>query len=350
MQTNTFGVLVKNAKGMVFSDGEYLYFPDRKSNLHEGIITDIEVVKDFRDTRGYAFITAKNVETEDFSEEELFAFIDTYRDVKMCNLGGSQILALERHTTSDYQRNISSFDTSYNFTSFVCKIDGKAIEIISGIVDKDKYREPFASLRHKIKVLDDTVLEAFCKAKFVGSADFNLFAQLKVCSELYLFSSKRNELYYCAEYDIIKTVEQLVYTNSVFCNFYAYDGEHIYRIDASESYMDKFTFEPLDMAELRKYALDSHICTIGYASNHNLISNKIIHHTVVLGSDLFIIYAYNLRSINFKDLNDEVLDKLINMTTENYLERLKCVMKRQRLTTVKNYTLSSWYFREEALC
>lgn len=350
MQTNTFGVLVKNTKGMVFSDGEYLYFPDRKSNLHEGIITDIEVVKDFRDTRGYAFITAKNVETEDFSEEELFAFIDTYKDVKICNLGGSQLLALERHTTSDYQRNISSFSTSYHFTSFVCKIDGEVIEIISGIIDKDNYREPFVSLRHKIKVLDDKILKAFCRAKFVGSEDFNLFAQLKACSELYLFTSKRDELYYSPECGIIKVVEHLSYTNSVFCNFYAYNGEHIYRIDTSESYMDKFKFLPLDMAELRKYALSNHICTIGYASNHNLISDKIINHTVVLGSDLFIIYAYNLRSINFKDLNDEDLDRLINMTTENYLERLKYVMKRQKLTAVKQYMLSSWYFREEALC
>lgn len=71
MQTNEFGYLVRGAKGLFYSDGRYFYFPNRGSNLKEGIIKNIRVVKDFLDDRGYAFIDAEMVETEPFSDKEL---------------------------------------------------------------------------------------------------------------------------------------------------------------------------------------------------------------------------------------------------------------------------------------
>lgn len=58
-QMNLVTYLVRGAKGLFYSDGRYFYFPNRGSNLKEGVIKNIRVVKDFLDDRGYAFLMQK---------------------------------------------------------------------------------------------------------------------------------------------------------------------------------------------------------------------------------------------------------------------------------------------------
>lgn len=246
MQTNEFGYLVRGAKGLFYSDGRYFYFPNRGSNLKEGVIKNIRVVKDFLDDRGYAFIDAEMVETEPFSDKELLKMMTWASNVRRFKLGDSEVvLAFESGGLSDF--NMFSKDLSSS---------GK----VSAYIMHD----------------DEKLLETYKDLDALGSVSF-------------------------------KKVEQKT---------------------------------------IRAYAQELHINLSARSYESCCISDALSSKLFELGSNHYLVYAYNVDTVNVKALQDKKLNELVTQSSENYLSELKRYARNLTAKNIGSMTLQSWYFKQ----
>lgn len=163
MQTNEFGYLVRGAKGLFYSDGRYFYFPNRGSNLKEGVIKNIRVVKDFLDDRGYAFIDAEMVETEPFSDKELLKMMSWSSNVRRFKLGDSEVvLAFESGGLSDFDMFSKDLSSSGKVSAYIMH-DDELVWIAQESESRYFAREPFRTFLRLAEPLDEKLFQGYFK-------------------------------------------------------------------------------------------------------------------------------------------------------------------------------------------
>lgn len=65
-----------------------------------------------------------------------------------------------------------------------------------------------------------------------------------------------------------------------------------------------------------------------------------------LGSNHYLVYAYNVDTVNVKALQDKKLNELVTQTSENYLSELKRYARNLTAKNIGSMTLQSWYFKQ----
>lgn len=161
------------------------YFQNRGSNLKEGIIKNIRVVKDFLDDRGYAFIDAEMVETEPFSDKELLKMMSWSSNVRRFKLGDSEVvLAFESGGLSDFDMFSKDLSSSGKVSAYIMH-DDELVWIAQESESRYFAREPFRTFLRLAEPLDAKLFHGYCKSHFAGS---ELVTQT---SENYLSELKR---------------------------------------------------------------------------------------------------------------------------------------------------------------
>lgn len=337
-----FGCLIKGKNGLLYADGKYLYFPDRRSNLKEGIITNIRVVKDFRDDRGYAFIDADMVETESFTDEELCNYIDNYTEVKRLVIGSSELLFCGK-TKNNFDFNIfASKNERYDVVDVYLKYEGGLVQIYHCYDERLLSRSPYNMFSNICKPLDTDFLKQYCKSNFIHSDLVMKLALLKVVEENTFLES--STFSYNAELGIFKVEIFYTYTKSVDVRYYFYNGEKVLRtlnIDA----LGKLSFKEIKSSTIRQYATELHVCMTALSFDTSIIDKCLCSKLFNLGGSSYLVYAFNINTVTAVDLENIKLQELIQQSSETYMNALKKYAKNLTAKNISSLTLQSWYMK-----
>lgn len=258
MQTNEFGYLVHGAKGLFYSDGRYFYFPNRGSNLKEGIIKNIRVVKDFLDDRGYAFIDAEMVETEPFSDKELLKMMSWSSNVRRFKLGDSEVvLAFESGGLSDFNMFSKDLSSSGKVSAYIMH-DDELVWIAQESESRYFAREPFRTFLRLAEPLDAKLFQGYCKSHFAGSELHNKLALLKAAGDSMTFFDK-TDFYINTELGIVKKEAFYEYAHSSTVKYYMYNGEKLLETYKDLDALGSVPFKKVEQKTIRAYAQELHI-------------------------------------------------------------------------------------------
>lgn len=345
MQTNEFGYLVHGAKGLFYSDGRYFYFPNRDSNLKEGIIKNIRVVKDFLDDRGYAFIDAEMVETEPFSDKELLKMMSWSSNVRRFKLGDSEVvLAFESGGLSDFNMFSKDLSSSGKVSAYIMH-DDELVWIAQESEPRYFAREPFRTFLRLAEPLDAKLFHGYCKSHFAGSELHNKLALLKASGDSMTFFDK-TDFYINTELGIVKKEAFYEYAHSSTVKYYMYNGEKLLETYKDLDALGSVPFKKVEQKTIRAYAQELHINLSAHSYESCCISDALSSKLFELGSNHYLVYAYNVDTVNVKALQDKKLNELVTQTSEDYLSELKRYARNLTAKNIGSMTLQSWYFKQ----
>lgn len=341
MKENHFGCLVQGNKGLVYSNNRFLYFPNRGSNLKEGIISNIRVVKDFTDDRGYAFIDAEMLETEKFTDEDLSKIVDEYTGVKRLYLGDSEvIIGLRSRDNFDFDV-FTKLNSNYTSMSAFFKYDGKVQVLFNNINDRAFTREPYRTFLQNALPLGVDFLKQYCRNHFVCSDLNTKLGLLKVVRDNNTFLSQTT-FSYNADLGIYKIEINYDYASVSTVKYCFYNGKKLlrtYHVDV----LGNIPFKEIKLSTIRQYANDMHICVNANSLDTCIISDILCSKVFQLGDAPYLVYAYNINKIDVDSFSDSKLKELIVQTSENYVEALKRNAKNLTAKNIGDLTLQSWY-------
>ena len=344
MQTNEFGYLVRGAKGLFYSDGRYFYFPNRGSNLREGIIKNIRVVKDFLDDRGYAFIDAEMVETEPFSDKELLKMMSWSSDVRRFKLGDSEVvLSFESSGENDFDMFSKDSSSSGKVSAYIMH-DDELVWISKESEARYFAREPFRTFLRLAKPLDASLLQGYCKSHFAGSDLHNKLALLKAVGDNTIFFDS-TEFYVNAELGIIKTEVYYSVTHDTTIKYYMYDGKKVLKTYRGLDALGSIPFKKIEQKTIKAYAQELYINLSAHSYESCCISDALCSKLFELDSNHYLVYAYNVDTVDMKTLQDAKLKELIIQTSEYYMSELKRCARNLTAKNIGSMTLQSWYFK-----
>lgn len=338
MQMFNYGFLVEGSKGLFFASDHHLYFPNRGSNLEEGIITNIRIVKDFLDDRGYAFIDAEMLETEPFTNEDLTDFADEFSGVRRVYLGKSEVILCLK-ARFDFNLFTSRND---NFTSVSAyfKYGGKIRLLFDGIDERAFHREPCKTLLHKARSLGVDFLKQYSRTHFVDSDLTMKLGLLKFVKENSTFLNKVT-FSYNADFGIYKAETRFSYSHVSYC---VYNGKALLRISNIDSLGD-IPFKEITLKTIRQWANDMHICTSTSTLKTCTISSALCSKVFMLGTNAYLVYAFNVIQADVDSLSNVKLQELITQTSEAYMTALRRCAKNLTVKNIGDLTLQSWYVR-----
>lgn len=341
MQMFNYGFLVEGSKGLFFVSDHHLYFPNRGSNLEEGIITNIRIVKDFLDDRGYAFIDAEMIETEPFTNEDLTEFADNFSGVKRLYLGKSEVI-LGLKAGFDFNLFTDS-NLGYTSVSAYFKYDGKIRVLFDGINEKSLYREPYRTFLLKAKPLGVDFLKQYSRTRFIDSDLTMKLGLLKFVkeSDTYLTSVTFS---YNADFGIYKSETRFNYSHETSVRYCVYNGKALLRTSHIDS-LGNITFKEIPLKTIRQYANDLHICTSASSFKTCTISNALCSKVFKLGTSAYLVYAFNVIQADVESLSNVKLQELVTQTSEAYMTALRRCAKNLTVKNIGDLTLQSWYVR-----
>lgn len=341
MQMFNYGFLVEGSKGLFFASDHHLYFPNMGSNLEEGIITNIRIVKDFLDDRGYAFIDAEVIETEPFTDEDLTELADNFSGVKRLYLGKSEVV-LGLKACFDFNLFTSS-NTGYTSVSAYFKYDGKVRVLFDGLSEKDSYREPYRTFVHKAKPLGVDFLKQYSRTHFVGSDLTMKLGLLKFVKENDTFLD-RVTFSYNADFGIYRAETRFNYSHESSIQYCVYNGKALLRAYHIDS-LGSIPFNEIPLKTIRQWANDLHICTSASSFTTCTISNALCSKVFKLGTSAYLVYAFNVIQADVESLSNVKLQELVTQTSEAYMTALRRCAKNLTVKNIGDLTLQSWYVR-----
>ena len=341
MKENHFGYLIQGNKGLVYADSRFLYFPNRGSNLKEGIISNIRVVKDFTDDRGYAFIDAEMLKTERFTDEDLSEIIDNFTGIKRLYLGESEvIIGLKSRDNFDFDV-FTKGNNNYTLMSAFFKYDGKIQSLFNNLDERAFTREPCRTFLYKAKPLGVDFLKQYCRTNFVCSDLDTKLGLLKVVKDNNTFLNQTT-FSYNTDLGIYKIEINYDYASMSTVKYCFYNGKKLlrtYHIDV----LGNIPFKEIKLSTIRQYANDMHICVNANSLDTCIISDILCSKVFQLGGTSYLVYAYNINKIDANSFSDLKLKELVVQTSENYVEALKRNAKNLTAKNISSLTLQSWY-------
>lgn len=336
-----YGFLVDGSKGLFFASDRHLYFPNKGSNLEEGIITNIRIVKDFLDDRGYAFINAEMLETEPFTDEDLTDFADEFSGVRRVYLGKSEVILCLR---AGFDFNLfTSRNDNFTSVSAYFKYDGKIRVLFDGINEKSLYREPCRTFLHKAKPLGIDFLKQYSRTHFIDSDLTMKLGLLKFVkeSDTYLTSVTFS---YNADFGIYKSETRFNYSHETSVRYCVYNGKALLRTSHIDSLGD-IPFKEITLKTIRQWANDMHICTSTSALKTCTISSALCSKVFMLGTNAYLVYAFNVIQADVDSLSNVKLQELVTQTYEAYMTALRRCAKNLTAKNIGDLTLQSWYVK-----
>jgi len=341
MQNFDYGFLVDGNKGLFFAKDNHLYFPNRNSNLKEGIITNIRIVKDFLDDRGYAFIDAEMLETEPFTNEDLTDFADEFSGVRRVYLGKSEVILCLK---AGFDFNLfTSRNDNFTSVSAYFKYDGKIRVLFDGINERAFHREPCRTFLHKAKSLGVDFLKQYSRTHFVDSDLTMKLGLLKFVKENNTFLNQVT-FGYNADFGIYKAETRFSYSHETSVSYCVYNGKALLRISNIDSLGD-IPFKEITLKTIRQWANDMHICTSTSALKTCTISSALCSKVFRLGTSAYLVYAFNVIQADVDSLSNAKLQELVEQTSETYMAALRKCAKNLTAKNIGDLTLQSWYVK-----
>lgn len=343
MREGRFGYLVSNNKGLVYTDDRFLYFPNRGSNLKEGIISNIRNVKDFTDERGYAFIEANMIKTEAFTYKDLCDIMNDFSGVKRLQLGDSEIIVGFKSRDNFDFGLFTKLSCDYVSMSAFFKYDGKVQTLFYNIGDRAFTREPYNTFLKNVKPLEVGFLKQYCRSHFVGSDLFRQLGLLRVVRENYTFLNQTT-FSYNADLGVYKVIINLDYTRISTVRYYFYNGKKLLRATNIEE-LGTIIFKEVPISTIRQIANDLHICVSASSFDTCSISDVLCSKVFQLGGIPYLVYAYKINEIDEDTFFDVKLHELVTQSSEDYLKALRKNAKNLTAKNISSLTLQSWYIK-----
>lgn len=343
MKEGRFGYLVNGNKGLIYTDDRFLYFPNRGSNLKEGIISNIRNVKDFTDDRGYAFIEADMIKTEAFTYEDLCNIVSDFSGVKKLQLGGSEIIiGFKSRDNFDFGL-FTKLSGNYVSMSAFFKCDGKVQTLFYNIKDRAFTREPYRTFLKNAKPLAVGFLKQYCRSHFVGSDLFRQLGLLKVVRENNTFLNQTT-FSYNADLGIYKVIINFDYANVATVKYCFYNGKRLLQTTNIEE-LGAIPFKEIPINTIRQIANDLHICVSANSFDTCIISDALCSKVYQLGGIPYLVYAYRINEINEDTFSDVKLHELVTQSSEDYMKALRKNAKNLTAKNISSLTLQSWYIK-----
>lgn len=324
-----YGIIVKGTKGLQYTDGRRMYFPDRKwQDARVGIFTDMRITVD-KDT--YAFFTGKMLEVEPLSIDEVFTIEEYEADAtyKSLDVDNGNVIAI-------------SCDGE---TGIYAKVASKVIKII----DTDDLEVNSIGIRVKQHIADflftakgvdvsSYLLKHFSETCKLGDKKRALLACIRIMASRPHASFKDFTIFSDA-FIVAKAGSEFFSTEMV----YAFDKDDELKFIAFTPSVVKGTKTGrIDVAEVENICVNNMICLYsGYAEADKLVvTNKLsaLGHT----SEVF---AWNGNLFTWDCLENEQVVKQINDAKEQHQALLKRLGKQcssKMITELRKLNLKAW--------
>lgn len=298
--------LLQGEKGLYYTDGVRIYFPDRKwTEAKLGFFTDLHVTIE---KENYSFISGKMIETlplsmETFFEAQPFKLTSTYYN----QLIGDTMVVVEK-------------DVQGNWTVFANTVDGvKAVfftdDYITGYTRMEKIhyrRNCFTDVmfRHNQKVDTTAQKKAWYSSNCVLDESGIMTACIRIRSLVeMLYRQFIDFKVYDNTFVVVKSQHKYCDEPSEFT--FVYDGREIIELsDVNTKALGKLT-KTISAEELEKFAVDNHIC-FGYGERTERYDDIVSTELKALGVELTI---YGWRGSEF------TMDKLQNADKVAFIEK-----------------------------
>lgn len=290
--------LVQGDRGLYYTDGKRIYFPDRKwTEAKAGFFTDMYVSVD---KGSYAFIRGRMLNTTPIDKEAFFNFKpfelssnyftnslgDTHMVVERFENGSVSIyvntsdgLKEVVHAEDYMQGYISGTRQEYHYNQFISILlrDKEPIDVSGYVID---YYEQHCKLDK------DRFLEACIRLK--SNALSRKVESIKLYDDVFIVTD------YVIEYTGVRDRYR-------FTNIYAY-GNDLYKIENLDvKKLGKVTNEISD-AELEDFCVKNHIC-LGYGNIANGAGTLLSRDFISLGVE-DTVYAWNGNKFKMNFLED----------------------------------------------
>lgn len=136
------------------------------------------------------------------------------------------------------------------------------------------------------------------------------------------------------------------YAHSSTVKYYMYNGEKLLETYKDLDALGSVPFKKVEQKTIRAYAQELHINLSAHSYEYCCISDALSSKLFELGSNHYLVYAYNVDTVNVKALQDKKLNELVTQTSENYLSELKRYARNLTAKNIGSMTLQSWHFKQ----
>lgn len=156
----------------------------------------------------------------------------------------------------------------------------------------------------------------------------------------------KTDFYINTELGIVKKEAFYEYAHSSTVKYYMYNGEKLLETYKDLDALGSVPFKKVEQKTIRAYAQELHINLSAHSYESCCISDALSSKLFELGSNHYLVYAYNVDTVNVKALQDKKLNELVTQTSENYLSELKRYARNLTAKNIGSMTLQSWYFKQ----
>lgn len=265
-------------------------------------------------------------------------------NVRRFKLGDSEVvLAFESGGLSDFNMFSKDLSSSGKVSAYIMH-DDELVWIAQESESRYFAREPFRTFLRLAEPLDAKLFQGYCKSHFVGSELHNKLALLKAAGDSMTFFDE-TDFYVNTELGIIKKEAFYEYANSSTVRYYMYNGEKLLETYKDLDALGKVPFKKVEHKTIKAYAQELHINLSAHSYESCCISDALCSKLFELGSNHYLVYAYNVDTVDVKTLQDSKLKELVIQSSENCLSELKRYARNLTAKNIGSMTLQSWYFK-----
>ena len=337
--------LVQGEKGLYYTDGVRIYFPDRKwTEAKLGFFTDLHVTVE-KDT--YSFISGKMIEALPLSAETFF-------ETQPFKLSSVYCYKLLGDTMMIIEKDCNDYWSAYINTKDGIKQVFHTEDYVLGFMHmyKEHYRRNcFTDVLFKDRQAVDT--SAYIKTYYVDNCKLDkdrfMEACIRLCSRVEFWHRKVIDFKLYNDTFIVVTYNgDFVYNrDEIFTTMYVYDNNELHSITGVDVKTLGNSGIKLTRDEINNFCIEKHIC-LGYGHDTDIDENLVMR--VFSGLEVEVtVYAWCGSKFKMDFLNNEDVVKVIDSS----FEKLKATVKRvgksctgRLVNELQKFNVRPWLLRK----